>query len=184
MMSPPWDESSRLNLSDESVRVVIHTRNYITPEHVCNGGLFSAESDSRARRFEKPYRRREDTREADGFRLRHNSHNKTHSLSSPPPSDPGETSLTNLGTRRVRHRPFRYNLPTHLGADMPHQRLVIPVVAAFFALITWLVWRGSFDSLKSSLVVPLGTFIGVFVLGQIAAGVLQGITEASKKSKP
>lgn len=66
---------------------------------------------------------------------------------------------------------------------MPHQRLVIPIVAAVLALIAWLIWYGSFDSVRSSLVVPLGTFIGLFVLGQIAAGVLQGMREAAKKSK-
>ncbi len=66
---------------------------------------------------------------------------------------------------------------------MPQPRLVIPIVAAVFALISWLIWRRSFDTTYDSLVVPLGTFIGVFVLGQVVLGVVQGMKEASKQKK-
>lgn len=68
------------------------------------------------------------------------------------------------------------------GADMPQPRVVIPIVAAVIALIAWLIWRHSFEKTYDSLVVPLGTFIGIFVLGQIALGVLQGMKEARQSS--
>ncbi len=60
-------------------------------------------------------------------------------------------------------------------------RIIIPVVAAVLALVAWLLHRDSYDGHKHQYLWPLGTFIGVFVLGHVAVGVVQGMREASKK---
>ncbi|MBC7773428.1 MAG: hypothetical protein H7210_13105 [Pyrinomonadaceae bacterium] len=66
---------------------------------------------------------------------------------------------------------------------MSNPRVVIPIVAAVIALIAWFIWRGSFEKTYDSLIVPVGTFVGVLVIGQIAVGVLQGMKEASKQRR-
>jgi len=66
---------------------------------------------------------------------------------------------------------------------MPPTRFIVPIVAAVIAIVAWLIWGRSFENRYNSLVVPLGTFIGVFVLGQIVVGILQGMREGAAKAK-
>lgn len=59
-------------------------------------------------------------------------------------------------------------------------RIIIPIVAAVLALVTWLLTRESYNGHKNQYLPPLGVFIGAIVLGQIGAGVFQGMRDANK----
>lgn len=59
-------------------------------------------------------------------------------------------------------------------------RLVIPIVGAVLSVVAWLLTRDSHEGNKSQYLTPLGVFIGVYLLGHIGRGVVQGMREASK----
>lgn len=68
---------------------------------------------------------------------------------------------------------------------MTKQRLIITVSAAAAGLGAFLLSHfGSHETLRAAGAVGLGTFIGLYVVANVFAGVVQGMREANGKGPP
>lgn len=63
-------------------------------------------------------------------------------------------------------------------------RVIIAIVGAVLGVVVFYLTRGSYADNRWPLAYALGSFIGVYVFGNILMGVVQGMREASADQGP